>query len=394
MIMSTASQPNNNQPNNKLYSVAEPTLFPALSIPTRLHADNHYTGKGVCIAMIDSGFVPHPDLTRPANRILAYYDAVEEKELPLPPTDVHLHSWHGTMTACTAAGNGFLSRGVYASPAGEANVVMVRTMKENGRIPTAIILNALRWCRENRERYSIGIVNLSVYADEDDHSSGHPVTQLVEELVALGIVVVAASGNNPAMPLRPPATAPSALTIGGLDDKNTLDDDEYTLYHSSYGKAGNGVSKPELIAPAMWLPAPILPGTTVQTEASALCALDAMTDEMIVRTLPVLITSTQLPLDLLRETDASVLRTEIGNRIRSEKIISPFYKHVDGTSFAAPIVCSVIAQILEANPHLTPQQVKNILISTADFMKGLPRERQGYGRVDATAALHMALRIR
>lgn len=389
--MSTTSKQEQQQP---IETVAEPTLFPALSIPTRLHADSHYSGKGVCIAMIDSGFVPHPDLIRPTNRILAYYDAVEQTEAALPPTDVHLHSWHGTMTACTAAGNGFLSRGVYASPAGNAQVVLIRTMNDDGKIPTAVIVTALQWCKENHERYGIGIVNLSVYADEHDHSSEHPVTQLVEELVAAGVVVVAASGNNPAMPLRPPATAPSALTVGGLDDKNTLLDEQYTLYHSSYGKAGNGIGKPELIAPAIWLPAPILPGTTVQTEAAALCALDAMTDDMVLRTLPLLITSTKLSLELLKETDATALRTAVGNRIRAEKIISPFYKHVDGTSFAAPIVCSVIAQMLEANPHLVPQQIKDVLISTADFMKGLPRERQGYGRVDAAAALQMALRIR
>lgn len=388
--MSNTSQ----QKEQPYYSVAEPTLFPALSIPTRLHADSHHTGKGVCIAMIDSGFVPHPDLTRPTNRILAYYDAVEQTEQPLPPNDVHVRSWHGTMTACTAAGNGFLSRGLYASSASEAHVLLIRTMNDQGKIPTSVILNALQWCKEQHQRYSIGIVNLSVYADESDRSSEHPVTQLVEELVSLGIVVVAASGNNPAVPLRPPATAPSAITVGGLDDKNTLLDNEYTLYHSSYGTAGNGVGKPELIAPAIWLPAPILPDTTVQTEAAALCALDAMTDILLLRTLPLLITSTELPLDLLKETDTTILRTAIGNRIRTEKIISPFYKHVDGTSFAAPIVCSVVAQMLEANPNLVPKQIKNILISTADFMKGFPRERQGYGRVDATAALQMALRIK
>lgn len=393
--MAKPSMGNKSQQTEQPYSsIAEPTLFPALSIPARLHADTHYSGKGVCIAMIDSGFVPHPDITRPINRILSYYDAVEQEEYPLPPNDIYIRSWHGTMTACTAAGNGFLSRGLYASSASEAQVLLVRTMNDQGKIPTSVILNALQWCKKQHKRYSIGIVNLSVYADENDLSHEHPVTQVVEELVSLGIVVVAASGNNPSVPLRPPATAPSAITVGGLDDKNTLLENEYTLYHSSYGKVGNGVGKPEVIAPAIWLPAPILPDTTVQTEAAALCALDAMTDTLLLRTLPLLIASTELPLDLLKETNASVLRTAIGNRIRTEKIISPFYKHVDGTSFAAPIVCSVIAQMLEANPNLAPKQIKNILISTAEFMKEFPRERQGYGRVDATAALQMALRIK
>jgi serine protease AprX len=370
-----------------------PGVFPALSIPIRLRTESRYTGKGVCIVLIDSGFVPHPDLTMPENRILVYYDAVNRVESPLPPTDGQFYSWHGTMTACTAAGNGWLSHRQYTSPAPDASVILIRVMQDNGRIPTPVIVEALDWCVKHREQYSIDIVNLSVYADEDDNPMEHPVTLLVEELVARGVTVVAASGNNPSMPLRPPAIAPSAVTVGGLDDKNTLLDDQYTLYNSSYGITALGLSKPEVIAPAIWLPAPILPGTQVHTEAAALCALDSMTNEQLLRVLPLLITDTALPAILLQETDASVIREHIDRRLSEEKIISPSYKHVDGTSFAAPIVCSVIAQMLEANPRLNPAHIKNILISTADFMHGFPRECQGYGRVDAVAALRMALRI-
>lgn len=379
--------------NEPASGAATPGVFPALSVPARLRAESRYTGRGVCIALIDSGFTPHPDLTLPGNRILAYYDAVSRSEAPLPPEDVQLHSWHGTMTACTAAGNGWLSHGQYTSPAPDASVVLLRVMQDNGRIPSPVIVQALAWCLEHREQYSISIVNLSVYADEQDNLLEHPVTLLVEELVARGVVVVAASGNNPALPLRPPAVAPSAITVGGLDDKNTLSDEMYTLYNSSFGTTTSGQCKPEVIAPAIWLPAPILPGTQVHTEAAALCALNDMTDEQLLRTLPLLIADTALPPELLHETSATVVREAVARRISEEKIISPGYKHVDGTSFAAPIVCSIIAQMLEANPRLTPAHIKEILISTADYMHGFPRERQGYGRVDAAAALRMALRI-
>lgn len=375
-------------------ATAVPPLAPVLSIPARLRLeDNPLTGNGVCIAVIDSGFIPHPDLTQPRNRIVCYYDAVLGQEHPLPPSDVLVRSWHGTMTACTAAGNGFLSRGLYESLAPRADVVLIRTMQDNGRIPTAVIVDALAWCIEHREQYAIDIVNLSVYSDEDDFSLDHPVTKLVEELVALGVVVVAASGNNPAFPMRPPAVSPSAITVGGLDDKNTLYLPEYTLYASSFGKTPSGALKPEVVAPAIWLPAPIVPGSTVATEAAALCALDAMTDEMLEQTLPMLIGYTALPPELVENGSPIEVREAIANRILAEKIISSHYKHVDGTSFAAPIVCSVIARMLEANPKLTPLHIRNVLISTAVFMKGFPRDRQGYGRVDAVAAIKMAQRI-
>jgi serine protease AprX len=66
------------------------------------------------------------------------------------------------------------------------------------------------------------------------------------------------------------------------------------------------------------------------------------------------------------------------------------YQHVDGTSFAAPIVTSIVAQMIEANPRLTPGAIKNILISTADRIAGAPAIRQGFGVVNARRAVELA----
>jgi serine protease AprX len=374
------------QERARVYAIS---LFPALSIPTRMRSESHYSGKGVCIAMIDSGFVTHPDLTKPENRIVRYYDAVKKEEDALPPEKPEFYSWHGTMTACTAAGNGFLSRKLYSSLAYNANLVLVRTMDDKGSIPTARIAHALDWCLANAKKYGINIINLSVYADEIDTSLEHPVTSRVEEAVRRGIVVVAASGNNPRVPLYPPACAPSAITVGGLDDKNNMLEDD-SLYQSSFGRTPEGIVKPEVIAPAIWLPAPILPNTPTHEEASALSALDNMLDDMLMKTLPLLITKTNLPLELLRSSNVEEIRGKIVERLTTEKIISPNYKHVDGTSFAAPIVCSVIAQMLEANDRLTPAKIKEILTQTAKNLPNYPSEPQGFGMVQATAAVEMA----
>jgi serine protease AprX len=369
------------------------SLFPALSIPARMRAETHYSGKGVCIAMIDSGFVAHPDLTMPENRILYYYDAVVEAGSEMPPLEAEVYSWHGTMTACTAAGNGYLSRKLYSSLAYNARLVLVRTMDENGSLPTHRIAHALDWCLEHAEDFGINIINMSLHADEVDFSMEHPVTARVEEAVRRGIVVVAASGNNPRMPIYPPASAPSAITVGGLDDKNDMTDDD-ELYHSSYGSLPDGVSKPDVIAPAIWLPAPILPGTPTHEEAAALCALDNMLEVMLMKTLPHLIEHTSLPVELLELGDIVAIRSQIAERLTDECIISPNYKHVDGTSFAAPIVCSIVAQMLEANPRLTPAEIKEILNETARFLPNYPREPQGHGIVQATAAVEFAAATR
>jgi len=60
---------------------------------------------------------------------------------------------------------------------------------------------------------------------------------------------------------------------------------------------------------------------------------------------------------------------------------------VDGTSFAAPIVASVVAQMIETNPKLTPAAVKNILIATSDRSSLLSLDHQGYGVMNAHRAV-------
>jgi serine protease AprX len=76
------------------------------------------------------------------------------------------------------------------------------------------------------------------------------------------------------------------------------------------------------------------------------------------------------------------------------KYIAPYYKNVDGTSFAAPIVSSIIAQMLEAMPNLTPAKVKRILTETAEPIKNISREQQGFGVPDPRAAVARALKGR
>jgi len=75
-------------------------------------------------------------------------------------------------------------------------------------------------------------------------------------------------------------------------------------------------------------------------------------------------------------------------------VISEHYKFVDGTSFAAPIVSSTVACMLEANPRLTPQQVKRILIDTAERLPDVEIDRQGWGVIAPRRAVETALAIR
>ena len=97
----------------------------------------------------------------------------------------------------------------------------------------------------------------------------------------------------------------------------------------------------------------------------------------------------ELPEDLVN-SNAAEIRRYVEVSLEQEKIVATHYQHVDGTSFAAPIVTSIVAQMIEANPTLTPGAVKNILISTADRIFTEAAIRQGYGIVNAARAVALA----
>ncbi|HEY7545419.1 MAG TPA: S8 family serine peptidase, partial [Blastocatellia bacterium] len=86
-----------------------------------------------------------------------------------------------------------------------------------------------------------------------------------------------------------------------------------------------------------------------------------------------------------------LLRHIVWIKIRDNNVISDNYKHVDGTSFAAPIVSSIAAQMLEAAPDLKPQEVKYILIKTAQRIPRVDTDKQGWGKVNPRAAVGAAI---
>jgi serine protease AprX len=212
-------------------------------------------------------------------------------------------------------------------------------------------------------------------------------------VVAAGIAVVAAAGNTPGVVPSAPGSAPEAITAGGADDKNASDDthEAHTHWPSSHGSPHPGVHKPDLLAPAIWVPAPMLPGTLTAREAAPLFQLLSVLEEA----------STEYGFSETRrvatpEERASVeaLIDAIAARINRSKYISPDYQHVDGTSFASPIIASVAAQMLEANPKLGPADLREGLLTTAVPLEGLEKDRQGAGVVRPRRAVEWAIERR
>lgn len=358
------------------------------STPDRLAADPASTGRGVTIALLDAGFTLHPDVE---GRIAGFH-AVEDPSAVLsasrPPDP---WQWHGTQTSVVAAGDGSLSEGIYRGLASASRLLLVQVGRD-GSIHDEQIARALEWLLDNFEAYGVRIVNISLGGDEDAPLPQSRVNLLAEECVRRGLVVVAAAGNSggSARPgAVPPASAPSVITVGGYHDWVGETGHEFALYWSSFGSTADGLAKPELIAPAMEVAAPIAVAAPEFEIAQTLTRLASAPDDDLPDLLREAGSQADLPPELA-DSPPDEIRAVLDARLKERKIVAAHYQHVDGTSFAAPIVASLAAQMLEANPSLTPAEVKEILIRTAEPIEGAPAPRQGFGVIRARAAVDAA----
>jgi len=365
--------------------------FVILPTGLRLDADQRFTGKGVTICFIDSGFYPHPDLTKHKNRIKVMVNIAESSQVPSFGGDLGeagvSHLWHGTMTSVVCAGDGYLSKGLYKGIASDADLVLIKVQDDHDRITKANIVKALEWVLQHHREYGIRIVNISISDDEAISYKQSEVDRLAGHLVEAGIVVVAAVGNDENGTIKSPANSPNVIAVGGMDDNNSLDETPNKLYHSTFGKTIDELMKPELVAHAIWIAAPILPCSKEQEESEILHHLLDLPDTDLLTAMEKANRSIRIDESILRSGDAEDIKKNIRQRIQARKYISPHYMHVDGTSFAAPIVSSVIAQLLEINPALTPAMIRAILFNTAKRLKNWPAERQGFGMIQAKKAI-------
>jgi serine protease AprX len=349
----------------------------------------------VTIAFLDSGFYAHPDLTTPDNRILAYHSIFAAAGDQTSSMTNDVASWHGMMTSVVATGNGGLAEGFYRGIASEASVVLVK-IGRTGRISEDQIQKGLEWVLAHAEEHRIRVVNISAGGDFEESYLSNPLAQAVERCVKAGLTVVCAVGNAghvPGHPVLPPASAPSCIAVGGLDDRNSLDRARRGMYRSSYGPTIDGLQKPEVIAPGIWVAAPILPHTPTAEEAELYSKLNGAPDEELQA---IIKSNAGLDRDLDEASSLPVplLRQLITIKLREGNVINQHYKYVDGTSFAAPIVSSIIACMLEANQRLSPQQIKRILIETAERVPQIEVDRQGWGVVSARRAVELALALK
>lgn len=398
------------------------------------------SGQGVTIAFLDSGYYPHPDLCTAANnpdpapdwvtlaeqqwrthlttmqpRIAQYVDLADgDERIGVDQPSLWAgdgSSWHGQMTTVIAAGNGYLSGGHYRGYAPQARILPIKIGRQNGRIPEEDILRGLDWLlRDNNwRRYGVRVLNVSVGGDFRQPWHKNPVCLAAEELSQQGVLICAAAGNRGQEGLVAPAQAPSVLTVGGFEDHNQRwlpeDTTRLSLYHHNYGtvtKQRQRSQKPEILALGRYLPAPILPLSPIFAETATIGELrNALLGYDEHQSFPQRTNNSLLPYQRAGALWARKGLTwfpeiwqALRQRMNAHKWVHPFYQHVDGTSVAVAQVSAVAAQIFAANPQLTGQEVKALLLATALPLPEQLPARTGHGLLQPSQAVAAALHSR
>ena len=210
--------------------------------------DKGYDGEGIGVAVIDTGVAPHTDLVKPQNRITSFIDYVKGN------TEPYDDNGHGTHVAGIIAGNGYSSRGKYVGVAPKANIIGLKALDGNGGGSTSDIIAALSYCIENKERYNIKIINLSLGTPANNNPEKDPLVRAVERCVDAGLTVVTAAGNSGPneKTILSPGVSRKVITVGAVDDKRTIDTRDDTIAKfSSRGPTLQGIQKPDLVAPGV-----------------------------------------------------------------------------------------------------------------------------------------------
>ncbi|HAJ78081.1 MAG TPA: peptidase S8 [Clostridiales bacterium] len=294
-------------------------VFTQMDIAKKVHNfDNDIaklTGRGVNVAIIDTGIAEHLDFCSFKNRILHFEDFVNHKKAPYDDNG------HGTFVAGVLAGNGFVSGKKFSGIAPAVNIIMCKALDEKGETGSLTILKAMQWIYENKQKYNIKVVCMSLGSQPLE--SGDPLMQGAEALWNAGIVVVAAAGNSGPeyRTIKSPGASARIITVGALDDgrnrtQSSSAKSNYTVAKFSSRGPSHNFYKPDCLA-----------------------------------------------------SGVDIVCTSIGDDI---------YTKMSGTSVSTPIVAGSCALLLEKNPNLTPIQVKSKILNSCDLING-DRNAEGFG---------------
>ncbi|MET8942074.1 S8 family serine peptidase [Streptomyces sp. NPDC004542] len=224
---------------------SDDTSGPQIGAPTAWAAG--YTGKGVKIAVLDTGVdTTHPDLK----------DQVIESKNFSAAADTTDHFGHGTHVASIAAGTGAKSKGKYKGVAPDAKVLNGKVLDDSGFGDDSGILAGMEWAAQQ----GADVVNLSLGGY--DTPEVDPLEAEVDKLsTEKGVLFAIAAGNEGPESIGSPGSADDALTVGAVDKKDKLAD-----FSSTGPRVGDSAIKPDVTAPGVDITAAAAPGSVIDTD--------------------------------------------------------------------------------------------------------------------------------
>lgn len=181
-----------------------------------VYVNTSLTGRGVSLAVIDTGVSPHLDFCTPINRLFRFKDLIGGKD------DFYDDNGHGTFVAGVACGNGLTSGGKYAGVARDSKVVAVKAIGSDGEGGAFDVLDGMQWILDTQKETGVKVCCMSFGANPTD--ANDPLRRGAEILVKNGISVVAASGNEGRGAIKTPATSPDVISVGAVDENGKVAD--------------------------------------------------------------------------------------------------------------------------------------------------------------------------
>jgi serine protease AprX len=303
---------------------------------------NRITGRGIGVALIDSGVAPVPGLDQPG-KVINGPDLSFESQVPdLTNNDTYGHGTH--MAGIIAGRDPSVKRGEEAKADGfvgvapDAHIVSLKLAAADGSVDVSQVIAAIDWVVEHKDDPGLGVrvLSLSFGTTALQPYQVDPLAFAVENAWRQGIVVVVAAGNDGAAGtmLTNPAIDPYVIAVGAADHRGTPDRKDDVL--ADFSSVGNASRQPDVLAPGRSLQSLRAPGSWIDEEHPT-------------------------------------ARAALGGAVRAFR--------GSGSSQATAVVAGAVALMLDANPGLSPDEVKAALVASADRVGG-PAQGQGAGLID------------
>lgn len=272
------------------------------------------TGKNITVAIMDTGAYPHLDFR---GRIVDFIDFTSER------ADSYDDNSHGTHVCGIIGGSGRMSNGLYKGMAPACNLLPIKVLKSDGTGDSEEMIKGSRWIIENKDKYNIRIVNISIGTEAfscDDENSA--LVMAVNAMWDSGITVIASAGNNGPEyhTITTPGISRKIITVGASSAMGHIDANGKTLTtYSGKGPTFCDIPKPDITAP--------------------------------------------------------------GSHIISCSSFGNGYTAKSGTSMSTPIVSGAAALVFSYNTSVTNEEFKKLLCRSAKDI-GLDRYTQGCGEMN------------